>query len=245
LEELQSTIVQLRKQNEELQNQLGKKNEEFTKKDTEFASLKTMLQDEVVAKDKVIVEKDEVIKMKDDELASLKTMLQDEVVAKDEAIAKKDAELASLKVKLKKIGQMINESDDGASNQDDKEDDVQVSEASKAKRPHVELDEEHTKCQICFTKFSTDTNNQDKDIRHLLPVSSESCDHYFCHGCITNQQVSIAEGRNGRVPKWIECMTCKTKTAFCPSKPRYHRLLIDLPTRAEWFARPVEVKEED
>ena len=123
-------------------------------------------------------------------------------------------------------------------------DDVRESEPPEAKRLRVELDEEHTTCQICFTKFSTstDTNNQDENIKDLLPVSSESCDHYFCHGCITMQQVSIAEERSGRVPKWIECMTCKTKTAFCPSKPRYHRLLIDFLTRAQWYDQPVGVK---
>jgi hypothetical protein len=260
LEELQSTNAQLHKNNEELQGQvvtkdkvIVEKDEVIKTKDDEIASLKTMLQNEVVAKDEVIVVNDEIIKMKDDEFASMKTTMQDEIVAKDkviaekdEAIAKKDAELTSLKAKLKKLGQILNESDDGPSNQEDEHDDVHVSESPKAKRPHVELDEEHTKCQICFTKFSTDTNNQDEDIRHLLPVSSESCDHYFCLGCITNQQVSIAEGRNnGRVPKWIECMTCKAKTAFCPSKPRYHRLLIDFLTRAQWYAQPVEVKEED
>ncbi len=34
---------------------------------------------------------------------------------------------------------------------------------------------------------------------------------------------------NGDVPEWITCLgSCTTENAFCPSKPKYHRLLINL-----------------
>ena len=34
----------------------------------------------------------------------------------------------------------------------------------------VALNEEHTICPICFTEFSFDTNNVDKNIKRHLPV---------------------------------------------------------------------------
>ena len=110
----------------------------------------------------------------------------------------------------------------------------------------VELDEEHIKCGICTNKFSTDTDNQDENIRKFLPVLSSSprCDHYFCHGCILREQLRVAEENNGRVPKWLKCMLCKEKTSFCPSEPKYHRLLIDLVGRAQRYAA-ARVKEEE
>ena len=44
----------------------------------------------------------------------------------------------------------------------------------------VELGDEHTKCTICYDKFSTDVNNEDEGIRMHLPVlsSSQRCDHW-------------------------------------------------------------------
>ena len=88
-------------------------------------------------------------------------------------------------------------------------------------------------------------NNKDDKIKKHLPVisaSSKSCDHCFCHGCILKQQASIAE-ESGRIPKWIPCMICRTKTAFCPSEPKYHRVLIDILKQARWTDM-AEVKEE-
>ena len=94
----------------------------------------------------------------------------------------------------------------------------------------VELGEEHTECAICYEKFSTDIRNTDEDIRKRLPVlsSSPKCDHYFCHSCVLDWQLSVAKMNNGKVPKWLKCMNCQEKTSFCPSEPKYHRLLIDL-----------------
>ena len=109
----------------------------------------------------------------------------------------------------------------------------------------MKLGQEHTSCSICLSKYSTDTKNKDNNITKHLPVlsaSSKSCDHCFCHGCILKQQASIAE-ESGRIPKWIPCMICRTKTAFCPSEPKYHRVLIDILKQARWTDM-AEVKEE-
>jgi len=102
----------------------------------------------------------------------------------------------------------------------------------------VELDDEHTKCSICFTNFSSDRNNNDQKIRQHLPVlsSSQRCDHWFCHGCVLREQLRVAEENNGRIPKWIKCMHCREKTSFNPAEPKYHRLLIDLLARAQKYA---------
>ena len=109
----------------------------------------------------------------------------------------------------------------------------------------MELDDEHTKCSICTTKFSSDRDNQDPEIRKHLPVlsSSQRCDHWFCHDCILREQLRIAEANNGRVPKWIKCMHCREKTSFNPAEPKYHRLLIDLLARAQKYAA-AQVKNE-
>eukprot|EP00984_Skeletonema_dohrnii_P011964 scaffold4808_cov160-Skeletonema_dohrnii-CCMP3373.AAC.1 len=102
----------------------------------------------------------------------------------------------------------------------------------------MELDEEHTKCGICVTKFSSDRDNKNLEIRKHLPVlsSSQRCDHWFCHGYILREQPRVAEENNGRIPKWIKCMHCREKTSFNPAEPKYHRLLIDLLARAQKYA---------
>ena len=110
----------------------------------------------------------------------------------------------------------------------------------------LQLNSSYTSCGICHSKYSTDINNKDDNIRKHLPVlsaSSKSCDHYFCHGCILRQQAAIAEENDGKVPKWISCMVCRTKTAFCPSQPKYHRMLIDILKQSKWTDM-AQVKEE-
>ncbi len=94
----------------------------------------------------------------------------------------------------------------------------------------VELEEQHTECSICVTKFSSDRDSDDQEIRQHLPVlsSSKRCDHFFCHGCVLREQLRVAEKNHGTVPKWIRCMICREKTSFNPAEPKYHRLLIDL-----------------
>ena len=110
----------------------------------------------------------------------------------------------------------------------------------------LQLSQEYTTCSICRSKYSTDINNDDDDIKKHLPVlsaSSKSCDHCFCHGCILKRQAAIAEENDGKIPRWIPCMTCRTMTAFCPSEPKYHRMLIDILKKAKWVDAP-KVKEE-
>ena len=46
------------------------------------------------------------------------------------------------------------------------------------------------------------------------------------------------------MPKWIKCMNCREVTSFCPSEPKYHRLLIDLVGKAQRRAA-AQVKEEE
>eukprot|EP00956_Cyclotella_meneghiniana_P042684 scaffold249099_cov66-Cyclotella_meneghiniana.AAC.1 len=111
----------------------------------------------------------------------------------------------------------------------------------------VNLDDEHTKCSICISKFSSDRYNKNPEINQHLPVlsSSQRCDHWFCHGCILREQQRVAEENNGRIPKWIKCMHCKEKTSFNPAEPKYHRLLIDLLDRAQRYEAPQVKKEEE
>jgi hypothetical protein len=98
----------------------------------------------------------------------------------------------------------------------------------------VRLNDEHKACIICFNQFSSDTvrkrahtSNINDIIKRHLPVLSKTCDHWYCHGCILDAQAAGAE--NGIVNEWIRCLgCCRTEDAFCPSKPNYHRLLIDL-----------------
>ena len=110
----------------------------------------------------------------------------------------------------------------------------------------VRLDDELTKCSICFTKFSSDRDNEDPEIRKHLPVlsSSQRCDHWFCHGCVLREQLRVAEENNGNVPKWIKCMHCRENTSFNPAEPKYHRLLIDLLGRAQKYAA-AQIKNEN
>lgn len=150
----------------------------------------------------------------------------------DNTSISKDEEIALLRAKLKAL-----EESEPASTKP---------HSTKRKIKSLQLGYEHTHCSItCHSKFSTDTDSKDENIRKHLPVlsSSKTCDHYFCHGCILRRQAAIAEENNGRVPKWIPCMVCNTKTAFCPSEPKYHRLLIDIIKQANWTDAPM-IKEE-
>jgi len=106
-----------------------------------------------------------------------------------------------------------------------------------------QLKYEHTHCGTCLTKFSADTDSKDEEIRKFLPVlsASKTCDHYFCHGCVLKRQATLAE-EDDKVRKWIQCMHCRTITSFCPSEPKYHRLLIDILKQAKWTAP--QIKEE-
>ncbi|EJK61789.1 hypothetical protein THAOC_17659 [Thalassiosira oceanica] len=73
------------------------------------------------------------------------------------------------------------------------------------------------------------------NLQHLLQ---------FCHGCVLREQQRVAENDNGRIPKWLKCMTCREKTSFRPDEPKYHRLLIDLLGRAQQYTA-TKIKQED
>lgn len=91
------------------------------------------------------------------------------------------------------------------------------------------LTDEHKRCVVCFSDFSTDTNSDEDSVKRMLPVLSKKCDHWYCHGCILSAQAERAGRNNGRVPKTIPCLgSCTTENAFSPSKPKYHRMLINL-----------------
>ncbi|GFH61963.1 hypothetical protein CTEN210_18439 [Chaetoceros tenuissimus] len=104
----------------------------------------------------------------------------------------------------------------------------------------VKLLEDEIKCLIRFNKFSTDIASNDHDIRKFLPVLSQKCHHYVCQGCMIKTQQATAENAP-RVPKWLKCMFCQRKTAFCPENPFYHTKLIQLLERAR-RCHPTDVK---
>lgn len=105
----------------------------------------------------------------------------------------------------------------------------------------VKLEEEHLNCSICSEPFTWDFDSKKKN---HLPVlsSSQTCDHYFCLGCVLDQQASLAE-EMPHAPKWIRCMTCMTATSFRPDRPKFHRLLIDLLCRGAVLASADSNKE--
>jgi len=160
-------------------------------------------------------------------------------------LSEKEEEIALLKEELKNKNEQITTKDEEISSL------IAVSkrrhtDQHQPKTLTVHISQEYTSCSICLSKYSTDLNSKDDNIRKHLPVisaSSKSCDHYFCHGCILKQQAAIAEKNDGKVPKWIPCMACRTKTAFCPSEPKYHRMLIDILKQAKWTDM-AQVKEE-
>ncbi|GFH47850.1 hypothetical protein CTEN210_04326 [Chaetoceros tenuissimus] len=110
----------------------------------------------------------------------------------------------------------------------------------------VKLLEEEIKCCLCYNKFSTDINSTLPEIRRFLPVQSRAaCPHYFCQGCIEQTQLAAAENApQNKLPKWLKCMICKQKTAFCPEDPFYHLKLIELLERAR-RCHPIDVKVEE
>lgn len=91
----------------------------------------------------------------------------------------------------------------------------------------VLLDNDHKECGICLTAFSTKLNSDIEEVKRHLPVLSK-CDHCYCHGCVLAQQEALAEQNSGEIPEHIPCMKCRKVGAFCPSRPRYHKFLIDL-----------------
>ena len=121
----------------------------------------------------------------------------------------------------------------------------------------VSLKNEHLRCLICSEKFATDLESQDDSVCMHLPILSIAktrCTHYFCWGCICNQQVKQAETARGRCQKWICCPVCQddAKQAFDCSNPKFHILLVDLISRGrdehttrELLDCPERMKQED
>ena len=91
---------------------------------------------------------------------------------------------------------------------------------------------EHRECSICYESFSTDTSATDVNIKECLPVQSATCRHYFCHGCILRIHAQKATSSFGVVPERISCCYCSAEDAFCPTRPNYHWMLIDILQRS-------------
>ena len=175
-------------------------------------------------KDKELKGRNTEIAKKDRDNESLKEGLADaqkKITERDKDIAKKDKQLDQLE-SIKRILNPTGNEGEPATKRTRTEDTL--------KTPKVKSVLMNSDCSICCAKFSADLDSKVEDIRKHLPVlsSSKTCDHYFCHGCILKQQLELAQKNNGRFPNWIPCMICKTKTAFRPSEPKYHRLLIGI-----------------
>eukprot|EP00984_Skeletonema_dohrnii_P026955 scaffold16385_cov73-Skeletonema_dohrnii-CCMP3373.AAC.2 len=122
---------------EKMQGNAVVKDKVIAEKDEVVAKVQSI----VVEKDRVIAEKDKVIVKKDEELASVKSKFQyqveekdDELAEKDDELAEKDKEIFSLKAKLKKIGQMVIESDDESSDADGQDEGIEVDRPAKRRR---------------------------------------------------------------------------------------------------------------
>ena len=92
--------------------------------------------------------------------------------------------------------------------------------------PFYEYD---TACQLCSNEFGTDMYTMNEDDKKRLPVLG-SCNHVSCLGCVLKWQREAPKVR-GRLRGSIDCMNCRKPAAFCPSKPQFHRFLIDLLSR--------------
>ena len=92
--------------------------------------------------------------------------------------------------------------------------------------PFYEYD---TECQLCSNEFLTDMYPENEDDKKRLPVLG-SCNHVYCLGCVFEWHRK-APKVGGRLQESINCMNCSEPAAFCPSKPRFHRFLIDLLSR--------------
>ena len=73
------------------------------------------------------------------------------------------------------------------------------------------------------------TCTMNEDDKKRLPVLG-SCNHVSCLGCVLKWQRQAPKVR-GRLRGSIDCMNCRKPAAFCPSKPQFHRFLIDLLSR--------------
>jgi len=226
------------------EGELVKKEQEIKSRDTDIANKyqqnERLKKDLADAQKKVVSmrqEKDTAIAQKDQQLKSA----LDGIAERDQDIANKNEQLDQ----LESIKRILNPATDDESEPAAKRTRAEDT-SNKPKVKSLQLKYEHTHCSICTSKFSADLDSKDENIRKYLPVlsSSKTCDHYFCHGCVLNQQTAIAEENSGRIPKWIPCMICKMNTAFQPSEPKYHRLLIGILKQSEWVDEAPKVKEE-
>ena len=90
----------------------------------------------------------------------------------------------------------------------------------------------HRECSICYEPFSADTGATDENIIERIPVQSATCRHYFCLGCILRIHAQKATSNFGVVPERISCCYCSAEDAFCPTRPNYHWMLIDILQRS-------------
>ena len=73
--------------------------------------------------------------------------------------------------------------------------------------------------------MSNISTTDDPAKKHLLVLST--CAHVYCHGCVLNHQLALAEDNHGVVPDKIPCMNCRAADVFCPSRPQYDIQLIE------------------
>jgi len=233
LADAQKKVVSARQVKDQLNSTLKEKEDALKL----IASMKA----DITRKKEEIEKKEQEVKSRDTDIANKDQQLKsalDGIAKRDTDIAKKNQQLEQLE-SIKRILNPTATDDEGGepANKRTRTEDTN-------KRKISELKYHHTHCSICASKFSADLDSKDENIRKHLPVlsSSKTCDHYFCYGCILQQQAAIAEKK--QAPKWIPCMVCKMNTAFQPSEPKYHRLLIDILKQSEWVEEAPKVKEE-
>lgn len=197
-----------------LKDTLKKKNDQISARDEEITDLIIKNMDtrrKMAERDAEIALLEDTLKEKD-ELRLLKTereisMLRGKLASRDETIAshlkkidliERSLELLRDEVALKEraaesLQVNLKNKNDQIIAKDEKITSLVIARRRTQHQPKVltvQLGQEHTTCSICLSKFSTDTdlNNKDNNITKHLPVlsaSSKSCDHYFCHGCIS------------------------------------------------------------
>ncbi|GFH51409.1 hypothetical protein CTEN210_07885 [Chaetoceros tenuissimus] len=109
----------------------------------------------------------------------------------------------------------------------------------------VQLEYEHTTCDLCKHKFSCDIDSEIPEIRRHLPIlsSGNRCTDYMCLGCVE----VLLEKSPPRNKTWVACPWCRESKAFSPSNLKYHTMLIGLLQKARdpLFDEAIKAESED